>query len=415
LFWSRNHTFLKTVFLYTISAFGGPQGHLGMLKKTFVEKKFITEESLIDLFAFSQILPGASSTQIITLIGYKRGGIFLSLITLLIWILPACMLMGILSFLLSSNAHESFNASLFKFIKPMTIGFLLYSFFGNLKLSINNKITSIIFFSSTILTTIFFKQPWIFPLLIVVAGIATNFSSKRIPAYTELKPKIIHWKNLWLFVFIFVLAGLLSETARKNEWQNRNAFNLFENFYRFGSLVYGGGDVLFPMMLDQYVARPTDKNTQSKNPNLIKISNADLVVGFGMIRAIPGPVFSVGSYVGGMAMKSRGKMNQFYGCIIGSVALFLPGILLMFFFFPIWENLKRYVIIFRAIEGIKSVVPGFMCSAAIYLINGLFFVSTKMEFSISVTIILSTLLILLKTKIPPPFIVLTCLALGFII
>jgi len=415
LFWSRNHTFLKTVFLYTISAFGGPQGHLGMLKKTFVEKKFITEESLIDLFAFSQILPGASSTQIITLIGYKRGGIFLSLITLLIWILPACMLMGILSFLLSSNAHESFNASLFKFIKPMTIGFLLYSLFGNLKLSINNKITSIIFFSSTILTTIFFKQPWIFPLLIVVAGIATNFSSKRIPAYTELKPKIIHWKNLWLFVFIFVLAGLLSETARKNEWQNRNAFNLFENFYRFGSLVYGGGDVLFPMMLDQYVARPTDKNTQSKNPNLIKISNADLVVGFGMIRAIPGPVFSVGSYVGGMAMKSRGKMNQFYGCIIGSVALFLPGILLMYFFFPIWENLKRYVIIFRAIEGIKSVVPGFMCSAAIYLINGLFFVSTKMEFSISVTIILSTLLILLKTKIPPPFIVLTCLALGFII
>lgn len=415
MFWSRNHTFLKTVFLYTISAFGGPQGHLGMLKKTFVEKKFITEESLIDLFAFSQILPGASSTQIITLIGYKRGGIFLSLITLLIWILPACMLMGILSFLLSSNAHESFNASLFKFIKPMTIGFLLYSLFGNLKLSINNKITSIIFFSSTILTTIFFKQPWIFPLLIVVAGIATNFSSKRIPAYTELKPKIIHWKNLWLFVFIFVLAGLLSETARKNEWQNRNAFNLFENFYRFGSLVYGGGDVLFPMMLDQYVARPTDKNTQSKNPNLIKISNADLVVGFGMIRAIPGPVFSVGSYVGGMAMKSRGKMNQFYGCIIGSVALFLPGILLMFFFFPIWENLKRYVIIFRAIEGIKSVVPGFMCSAAIYLINGLFFVSTKMEFSISVTIILSTLLILLKTKIPPPFIVLTCLALGFII
>lgn len=415
MFWSRNHTFLKTVFLYTISAFGGPQGHLGMLKKTFVEKKFISEESLIDLFAFSQILPGASSTQIITLIGYKRGGIFLSLITLLIWILPACMLMGILSFLLSSNAHETFNASLFKFIKPMTIGFLLYSFFGNLKLSINNKITSIIFFSSTILTTIFFKQPWIFPLLIVVAGIATNFSSKRIPAYTESKPKIIHWKNLWLFVFIFVLAGLLSETARKNEWQNRNAFNLFENFYRFGSLVYGGGDVLFPMMLDQYVARPTDKNTQSKNPNLIKISNADLVVGFGMIRAIPGPVFSVGSYVGGMAMKSRGKMNQFYGCIIGSVALFLPGILLMFFFFPIWENLKRYVIIFRAIEGIKSVVPGFMCSAAIYLINGLFFVSTKMEFSISVTIILSTLLILLKTKIPPPFIVLTCLALGFII
>ena len=414
MFWSKHYTFLKSVFLYTITAFGGPQGHLGMLKKTFVQKKYISEDILLDLFAFSQIIPGASSTQLITLIGYKRGGFLLSIITLLIWILPACILMGALSFLISSNAHERFNASLFKFIKPMTIGFLLYSLFSNFKISVNNKITTVIFLFSTIFTTLFFKHPWIFPLLIVLAGIATNFSSKRIPAYTESKPKSIHWKNLWLFVFIFVLAGLLSETARKNEWQNRNAFNLFENFYRFGSLVYGGGDVLFPMMLDQYVARPTDKKTQNKNPNLIKISNADVVVGFGMIRAIPGPVFSVGSYVGGMAMKNRGKITQFYGCIIGSVALFLPGILLMYFFFPIWENLKRYVIIFRAIEGIKSVVPGFMCAAAIYLINDLFFVSTKIELSISLLILLSTFIILLKTKIPPPIIVLCCLLLGFL-
>jgi chromate transporter len=114
-------------------------------------------------------------------------------------------------------------------------------------------------------------------------------------------------------------------------------------------------------------------------------------------------------------MKSRGKINQLYGCIIGTVSLFLPGILLMYFFFPIWENLKRYVIIFRAIEGIKSVVPGFMCAAAIYLINDLFFVSTKIEFSISLLILLSTFIILLKTKIPPPIIVLCCLLLGFLI
>jgi chromate transporter len=415
LYWSKNYIFLKTVFLYTITAFGGPQGHLGMLKKTFVQKNYISEDTLLDLFAFSQILPGASSTQLITLIGYKRGGFMLSIITLLIWIFPACILMGVLSFLMSSNAHESFNASLFKFIKPMTIGFLLYSFFGNLKHSVNNKITIVIFLASTIFTTLFFKQPWIFPLLIVFAGIATNFSSKRIPATTEVKPKSIQWKNLWLFVFIFVIAGLLSETARKNEWQNRNGFNLFENFYRFGSLVYGGGDVLFPMMLDQYVARPTDKQTQIKNPNTIKIANADLLVGFGMIRAIPGPVFSVGSYVGGMAMKDKGKSNQFYGCVIGSIALFLPGILLMYFFFPIWENLKRYVIIFRAIEGIKSVVPGFMCAAAIYLIKELFLFSSITELNFSLVILLSTFFILLKTKVPPPFIVLTCLALGFIV
>ena len=414
MFFKKNLYFLRTVLLYTLTAFGGPQGHIGMLKKMFVKKNYITEDTLLDLFAFSQIIPGASSTQLITLIGYKRGGFLLSIITLLIWILPACFIMGALSFLISSNAHESFNASLFKFIKPMTIGFLMFSFLGNFKLSVNNKITTIIFLSSTILTLLFFKKPWIFPLLIVLAGIATNFSSKRIPSTTDTKPKIIQWKNLWLFIIIFVIAGLFSETARKNEWQNRNAFNVFENFYRFGSLVYGGGDVLFPMMLDQYVARPTDKQTQIKNPNSIKISNSDLIVGFGMIRAIPGPVFSIGSYVGGMAMKGKGKLNQFFGCVIGSIALFLPGILLLYFFFPIWENLKRYVFIFRAIEGIKSVVPGFICAAAIYLINDLFLVSSKMELSISISILFSTFLLLLKTKIPPPIIVLCCLLLGFL-
>ena len=414
MFWKKNISFLRAVFIYTITAFGGPQGHIGMLKKMFVQKKYISEDSLLDLFAFSQIIPGASSTQLITLIGYKRGGFLLSIITLLIWILPACIIMGALSFLISSNAHESFNASLFKFIKPMTIGFLMFSFLGNFKLSVNNKITTIIFLLSTILTLLFFKKPWIFPLLIVLAGIVTNFSSKRIPSTSDTKRKIIQWKNLWLFIIIFVIAGLLSETARKNEWQNRNAFNVFENFYRFGSLVYGGGDVLFPMMLDQYVARSTDKQTQIKNPNSIKISNSDLIVGFGMIRAIPGPVFSIGSYVGGMAMKAKGKLNQFFGCVIGSIALFLPGILLLYFFFPIWENLKRYVFIFRAIEGIKSVVPGFICAAAIYLINDLFLVSSKMELSISFLILLSTFLILLKTKIPPPIIVLCCLLLGFL-
>ena len=414
MFWKKNISFLRSVILYTITAFGGPQGHIGMLKKIFVDKKYISEDTLLDLFAFTQILPGASSTQLITLIGYKRGGLFLSMITFFIWILPACILMGGLSFLISSNAHDSFNASLFKFIKPMTIGFLLYSIYGNLKISVNNKITTIIFLSSTILTIVFFKKPWIFPFLIVLSGIVTNFSSKRIPSTINTKPKIIQWKTLWLFVIVFVIAGLLSEAARKNEWQNRNAFNVFENFYRFGSLVYGGGDVLFPMMLDQYVARPTDKQTQIKNPNSIKISNSDLIVGFGMIRALPGPVFSIGSYVGGMAMKGKGYWNQFYGCAIGSIALFLPGILLLYFFFPVWENLKRYVIIFRAIEGIKSVVPGFICAAAIYLINDLFLASTKMELSISILILFSTFLILIKTKLPPPIIVLLCLLLGFI-
>src|ERR1022692_2991885 len=95
----RHTKFLKAVFLHSITAFGGPQGHLGMMLKTFVaRRKDLTEAELMDYNAFCQLLPGASSTQTLTLIGYKRGGVPLAVLTLIIWILPACIIMGVFSF-----------------------------------------------------------------------------------------------------------------------------------------------------------------------------------------------------------------------------------------------------------------------------------------------------------------------------
>src|ERR1700704_5478069 len=97
----RHIPFLKAVFLYTVSAFGGPQGHLGMMMKTFVERRRdVTKEELMEYVSFCQLLPGATSTQTLTLIGYKRGGIPLAVLTLLIWILPACVLMSAFSFVM---------------------------------------------------------------------------------------------------------------------------------------------------------------------------------------------------------------------------------------------------------------------------------------------------------------------------
>src|SRR5271169_3689530 len=99
----RHLHFLKAVFLHSITAFGGPQAHLAMMIKTFVRQRpYVTEQELMEYNAFCQLLPGASSTQTLTLIGYKRGGIPLAVLTLIIWILPACLLMGAFSFLLHS-------------------------------------------------------------------------------------------------------------------------------------------------------------------------------------------------------------------------------------------------------------------------------------------------------------------------
>jgi len=91
----RHIPYLRAVFLHSITAFGGPQGHLGMMMKTFVQKrKDVTEKELLEIVSFCNMLPGASSTQTLTLIGYKRGGLALATLTLLIWIFPACFLMG---------------------------------------------------------------------------------------------------------------------------------------------------------------------------------------------------------------------------------------------------------------------------------------------------------------------------------
>ncbi|MEI7960694.1 MAG: chromate transporter, partial [Chitinophagaceae bacterium] len=124
----RHIPFLKAVFLHSITAFGGPQGHLGMVMKTFVDRRRdISKEELMEYISFCQLLPGASSTQTLTLIGYKRGGLSLAVLTLLIWILPACTLMGGLSFLVSSIGKEHLNSTAFQFIQPMAIGFLAFA------------------------------------------------------------------------------------------------------------------------------------------------------------------------------------------------------------------------------------------------------------------------------------------------
>src|ERR1051325_2080910 len=118
----RHIPFLKAVFIHSIAAFGGPQGHFGMVMKTFVHRRHdVTEQELIDYNSFCQLLPGASSTQVLTLIGYKRGGIILGILTLMIWIFPACFLMGAFTFLLEYISQRSLHTDIFKFIQPMAV------------------------------------------------------------------------------------------------------------------------------------------------------------------------------------------------------------------------------------------------------------------------------------------------------
>jgi chromate transporter len=412
----RHIPFLKAVFIHSWTAFGGPQAHIGMMLKNFVHQRpYVTERELMEYTAFCQLLPGASSTQTLTLIGYKRGGVVLAVLTLLIWILPASILMGALSFLLRYIDQRALNIDIFKFIPPMAVGFLVYATVMAFNISIKNTITWIIMGVCAVATFLLFKQPWIFPLLIVLGGITTNLSRKRIPQ-VEQKPRKIKWWNFWLFGIIFIAAGFFSERARNNDWPNRTPINLFENTYRMGSLVFGGGQVLMPMMYEQFCVRPDA--IKEKDREVVKIDKDDMYTGMGIVRALPGPVFSIASFTGGMALKDYGKtqeertLMQVIGCIIGTIAIFLPSALLVLFFFPIWHNLKKYAAVYRSMEGINAVVVGIMIASTFYLMKDISLLDVRLGSLINAIVIAGTFTLLQYTRIPPPFIVIGCLVLG---
>ncbi len=410
----RHIPFIKAVLWHSLTAFGGPQGHFGMMLKTFVnQRRDITEEELLDYNAFCNLMPGASSTQMITLIGYKRGGVWLAVITLLIWILPACILMGGFSFLMDYVDQRTLKNDIFKFIQPMAVGFLVYAAIRAFKILVKNTITQIIMLVSIAVSYLLFKAPWIFPLLMLLGGFVTNLSNKRIPQ-VEAESRKIKWGNIWLFAIIFIIAGLLSEMARKHDWPNRRPLNLFENTYRFGSLVFGGGQVLIPLMYEQFVVRPESERVVLKNPNVVKINRNDFYTGAGIVRAIPGPVFSIASFMGGMAMKDWGPYMQLTGCVIGSLAIFLPSALLVLFFFPIWHNIKKYATVYRALEGINAVVVGIMFAATFYMMRDISIIEVKANSILNIIIIAGTWAFISFTKFPSPVIVFICLFLGWI-
>lgn len=411
----RHIPFLKNVFLFSITAVGGPQAHIAMMMKLFVHKMpYITKEELLEYNAFCNLLPGASSTQTVTLIGYKRGGLPLAILTLLIWIAPACILMGAFSFLLHSFDQSSLHKDIFKYVPPMAVGFLVYASVMAFGVSIRNLITWIIMLACVGITYVFFHSPWIFPSLILLGGAATNVSKTRIPE-VEVSKKKVKWGNIWLFALIFLIAGTLSETARKEDWQTRKPLNLFENTYRMGSLVFGGGHVLMPMMYEQYSVRPEVQlqKDSSNSRNQIYIEKENMVTGMGIVRAMPGPVFSIASFAGGMALRDMGAWMQVLGCVIGTIGIFLPSALLVLFFFPVWNYLKKYAVVYRSLEGINAAVVGIMIASTLYIMKDISLMHANVTSFVNVVIIVATFLLLQFTRIHSPFIVVACILLGY--
>jgi chromate transporter len=140
-----------------------------------------------------------------------------------------------------------------------------------------------------------------------------------------------------------------------------------------------------------------------------------MMTGIGMVRAMPGPVFSIASFTGGMALKEGGKTMQVLGCVIGTIAIFLPSALLVLFFFPIWTNLKKYAVIYRALEGINAAVVGIMIAATFFIMKDVSLLDGRLNSIINVGVIAATFLVLQYTRVASPFIVIACVLLGYLL
>jgi chromate transporter len=412
----RHISFLKAVLQHSITAFGGPQVAMALMQYRFVEKRRdLTEEELIEYSAFCQLLPGASSTQTIVLVGFKRGGVVLALLTLLVWMLPAVCIMTCLALLVNQFSWSGGLKSL-SLLQPMSIGFIISAAILLFQKSVNNVITRWIFALSALITFIGFKTPWTIPIVILLSGIVTNFSDKRIPSQGNA-PKSIQWRAIVLFVLIFIAAGFLSERATEQNWSSRKLFNLFENNYRFGSLVFGGGDVLMPIMYEQYVTRPQTKRIQENKRDVVKIDRVTFLTGTGLVRAVPGPIFSIASYMGASALKDKTLDVQVYGALIASVGIFLPSFLIVLFFFPIWQHLKKYAIFYRSLEGVYAAIVGIMIGASLFLIKDISIaMQSAKPFSITMYIVVFALstYMLYKQKLGPQWIAFSCIVMGLL-
>ncbi len=159
------------------------------------------------------------------------------------------------------------------------------------------------------------------------------------------------------------------------------------------------------MMYEQFVVR---EKTQY-------VTKEELLTGAGFVQGIPGPVFSMATYAGAMALRKDGNGMQLTGAIIGTIAIFLPSALLVLFFYPIWHNLRKYAVIYRSLEGINAAVVGLMIASAFYVTKDIIVLDFNSLSYLNIIIIVSTFAILQFTKIPAPVIPVICLFLGWLL
>ena len=396
----RQLLFIRNVFFFTFTAFGGAQAHLSLLLRYFVNNiNFISEEELLELNALAQVLPGPASTQTLVGIAYKVGGLKLAIITFLIWILPSAAIMTLAAIWYALLDQKHKFAEALEYIHPIALGVVAYGAFQLGRKVLTTQV-SIFLAVGALVGTLVLREAYVFPLAILIGGMVssaigtpTEETELRVRLFANINPKKLGY-FIGVLLFMAMLGAIINRTSPFSL-----PIRLFENFYRNGIFIFGGGQVLVPMMFTEFV--------QMKH----YLSQTDFLSGFAFQQVLPGPTFSFTSYIGALGMKHGGYsiLGQATGGLLAVLGINLPGLILVLFIVPFWNDLKKISRIKHSLSGINAVSVGFIIAAFVMLIapvglNWLF-----------LGIVLATFLLLNFTKISPALIIVAGLFLGYII
>lgn len=383
--------FLWDVFICSLSSYGGPEAHYGVFSSVLVnKKKYITEESLVEMIGLYSLVPGPGSTQTITAIGYHVGGPILAFLTFLVWALPAIIIMSVFGIFVSFSSNSEFIENILRYLPAVAISFIFYAAISLTKKVIKLKFHFFIYLIMFVIS--YFLVPislWFVPILLVVSGLITYLK------YKEETPIIekVNIKTPWWILICIVLIAIISEIM--NPIINHSALNIFTSFYRYGYSVIGGGQIVIPLMITDLV----------ESQSLITLN--DFLSGYAIDQAIPGPLFSFAAFVGSRSFVGS-SFAFFYG-ILSAFSIFLPGILFVYLIYPIWKK-------FRHIEFFKKFLIGVSITAAALIL------STGIRQTIQLDMIWQNILILLigllllhSKRIPGYMVVIVAMILGFII
>jgi len=393
----RHLLFLRDVLIYTFTAFGGPQAHIAVLLREFVEKRhYITEDELMELNALSQVLPGPSSTQTLVGIAWKVGGLRLALITFLIWILPSAAIMAMAAISYKMFANRAQFTHIITYIQPMAVGIVAYATYSFANRFLKTRVSTMLAIASFIATLIL-QNAYAFPLLVLLGGIISSAMETQ-PQENELRVKLYSNVNpnkvayfIGILLFFAALGAIINQTSPFSL-----PIRLFENFYRNGILIFGGGQVMVPLMYTEFV--------EVKH----YLSNSEFLSGYALQQALPGPTFSFTSFLGGITLgnKGYGIGGQIIGSIVAVIGVNTPGLILILFIVPFWEDLKKITRIKNSLSGINAVAVGFMATAFILLVRP--FGGNWVAYGLMA----GTFLLLHFTKIKTPVIIIIGVLLG---